>query len=706
MVWTDDRTAGQYDIYAARVSSSRHVLDPTGIPIATGSVDRSNPAVAFDGTNFLVVWQEGALTFDIKAVRVDQSGTVLDRPAIDVSSAPGTQFYPAVAWSGSSYLVTWSDARSGQSDIYGARVGSDGTVLDQDGLLLWNSPNAAQSPRLAWGGANYLLVWSEFPGAFTENVLAERVDANGVVLDTQPLPIAVGNNDFRSSPSVAVGGALFLVGYEDQNLISEPIRGKRVTADGVILDGGDGIAIGASNTGSAAPIVGWDGKDFVIAWNLYTSSFGNRTSAARVTTDGQVLDQIAIDIAGTGYEPTFAVASDGTDSLIIWADDLYPTDNILGCRLTQDGQVLDGTGFLVSTFPNPTITPAVASNGNGYVVVWEDDRLSPAIYANRVTAGGRPRDGAGIPIDVGTTDQDPAVAWDGANYLIVWTHIGPAGHADIEGARLSPAGVVLDSPAIAISAATADQTSPSVASNGTNFLVAWEDSRNGGADLYGARVSSDGVVLDPGGIAISTAAKAQEQPSVASDGSIYLTVWGDHRNGSSDIYGARVDTNGTVLDPDGIAVSLATADQTTPSLAWNGTDFLLAWADTRQGAGNDIYAARVSSDGVVLDPDGIAVSTFVDDQQDPTVTTTTSGALIVWADHRSGTSWDIVAARVTTDGIVLDVHGAQVSAGDQDETVPSAATALDGETLIAYQRPAPEQPFHGVDRSFIRLFKS
>src|SRR6478735_5592103 len=55
-------------------------------------------------------------------------------------------------------------------------------------------------------------------------------------------------------------------------------------------------------------------------------------------------------------------------------------------------------------------------------------------------------------------------------------------------------------------AALGDQVAGSgVAFDGTNYLVVWTDYREGGPKVYGARVSGGGTVLDHDGFAISAA---------------------------------------------------------------------------------------------------------------------------------------------------------------------------------------------------------
>lgn len=63
---------------------------------------------------------------------------------------------------------------------------------------------------------------------------------------------------------------------------------------------------------------------------------------------------------------------------------------------------------------------------------------------------------------------------------------------------------------------------------------------------------------------------AQRQASVAFDGPRYFVVWTDHRGDDQDIYGARIDSSGALLDPGGIVISNASGDQNFPVVAFDG----------------------------------------------------------------------------------------------------------------------------------------
>ena len=145
------------------------MLDPAGIEIAVrAGFNETSPSVAFDGTNYLVVWQEIPCN-RILGRRVSQDGVPDGDGSFLISdcSEPegkGSQgevwirkFDPAVAFDGVNYLVTWVDFYGNLAGYYEniAACPRDprGTVLDthrpqQRGVV--------QIPRVAVAGLRRL----------------------------------------------------------------------------------------------------------------------------------------------------------------------------------------------------------------------------------------------------------------------------------------------------------------------------------------------------------------------------------------------------------------------------------------------------------------------------------------------------------------------------------------------------------------------
>ena len=104
---------------------------------------------------------------------------------------------PAVAFDGTNYLVVWTTS----SGIWGTRVDSTGRVIDRFGFVIGTiNPGP---PQVTFGTTCFLVVWRGFGG-----VDAVRVRRDGYVLDPNPIyvgvPILAG-----AIPSVAFGGSSF-----------------------------------------------------------------------------------------------------------------------------------------------------------------------------------------------------------------------------------------------------------------------------------------------------------------------------------------------------------------------------------------------------------------------------------------------------------------------------------------------------------------
>ena len=193
-----------------------------------------------------------------------------------------------------------------------------------------------------------------------------------------------------------------------------------------------------------------------------------------------------------------------------------------------------------------------------------------------------------------------------------------------------PSIVNLDGDGDIISATSREQKRPAIGYDGLSHLVVWEDSSGSASDLVALRVDEDGDVLDPLPFTITAATGTQLEPAVAGSWAGWLVVWADYRTGTGDIYGARVDPEGRLLDPDGIIINKGARDQRSPQVVWNGQEYLVVWTDFGTSATSDIVGARVSADGRVIDTDGFMIGAGEYASAGPVLSWGDSSYLLVW----------------------------------------------------------------------------
>jgi len=139
---------------------------------------------------------------------------------------------------------------------------------------------------------------------------------------------------------------------------------------------------------------------------------------------------------------------------------------------------------------------------------------------------------------------------------------------------------------------------------------------------------------------ISNAANDQVNSVSVSDGSGgAIITWQDKRNGNYDIYAQRVSANGVVQwTTNGVAICLVDSDQVDPAIISDGSGgAIIAWQDKRSG-NYDIYAQHVNANGELQwsPSTGDSVCKVVFDQINiAMVSDGNGGALLAWEDYRS-----------------------------------------------------------------------
>jgi hypothetical protein len=413
-----------------------------------------------------------------------------------------------------------------------------------------------------------------------------------------------------------------------------------------------------------------------------------------------VLDTLGFPICTARYSQNLsALAQDDTLCLAVWQDSASGfvfSPDIYAARVNRTGQVADPHGIMLSCGrQSPQIEARAALTDSSLLVVWEQQDLPPDIRFARLSLDGRLLDSAsGCASRYFRWSESPALARADTSSLIVWVD---GGDARIEGGRVSHAGLLLDTAGVGITRDTGTFGSPAVASDGADWLAVWQQSGANALDIFASRVSSAGAVLDSPGIPVCRAARNQTQPRVTFGDSLYLAVWADARlPGRSDIYAARINRSGAVLDSGGNPVTFDSSYRGAPDIAFGGSNYLAVWQAGPWGGGpHEICAARLSPDGGVVDSQSILIAGGDFDCGPPSVTFDGTDYVVAWADSRSGTYTGIYGVRVSRWGTVFTTFpiSPPTNAG-----APSIVTAPGGGLLALYESGADSvnhRPFTG-----------
>lgn len=338
------------------------------------------------------------------------------------------------------------------------------------------------------------------------------------------------------------------------------------------------------------------GTPWLVAWPSRHKGTDGIT-AALVSSDGEVVGRF--NVAATDVMNMLAVGSHDNVWLLSWEDSGY----IWACRIGQDGQVLDGTPLKVSSVTEQPVSLAVLPGPSGWRVVW-----------GGVTEEGKPGtefveldlEGNVIRRDV-LINGFPAcsVASAGDKYFAV-TVSGGGGDGDILGAYGSFNGG--EPTQLVVCDAYNDQDMPVVVSNGSSWLIAWEDYRydDEGVFLYGASADGTGAISNTQGTCISRGFE-NYSPAAASDGNLFLLSWVKREavGENTAIAVALVSAPDAVSNPLTVK-KLNCSYVSSPAVAFNGENYLVVWyEETSASCSRDfvygIYGVRIDKNGKVLD---------------------------------------------------------------------------------------------------------
>ncbi len=376
----------------------------------------------------------------------------------------GNQMSPSLAYDGTNYLVTWYGWATGDSNsgIYGQIISKSGEKVGSEFHINTYTTSNQQYSSLAFDGANYLVTWSSF----------------------------------------------------GQDTSDYGIYGQVIGKNGAKV-----------------------GSEFRI--NTYTTS-------------GQTCSSLAYD--GTNYLVTWQ--SSGQDS---------GNSGIYGQMIGKNGAKI-GQEFRINTHtPDEQINQSIAYGGTNYLVTWSSnwqDGNRYGIYGQLVNTLGS-KVGSEFLINTYTTNDQryPSLAFDGANYLITWCGEGQGDNTDgIYGQLINTAGSKVGSEFLINTYTLNSQYNPKLAFDGTNYLVTWESSGQDGSGwgIYGQRINSAGEKVGSEFLINTYTTGYQYSSALATDGTNFFVAWqSDGQDGSNyGIYGDFVAGNPPVAVPEPLSVIL------------------------------------------------------------------------------------------------------------------------------------------------------
>lgn len=447
------------------------------------------------------------------------------------------------------------------------------------------------------------------------------------------------------------------------------------------------VAIGASGEALAVWVDGRFGEAAIVGARI---DFG----------PGEIADPRGIEIAREGAQPD--VAFDGTSYLVVYQGDGGSDGTDILARRVTNG-VVDATPIIVDAGTGLQRTPRVAYDGTHYMFVWED-----ANGGNRIRARAMSPDGtfAGGPIDVSTTAMTtpkyaPAIAASASGFVIAWEEARTAGNAtDVFARALTAAGTL--GTELAVSATTFDERRPSIAWNGTTFLVSFTSTTvTTGKDILARLVTAAGT---SGGSVFAVTAAPGDQTTTHAIGQTagtteFLVTYVDESN-MFDVRGTRVSSAGSVLDAAmtpgfGVATGAASYEGEPAGCPLPSGGFAVVFSERADiTVGVDVWVKVVSSDGTVAGNLSTVVSGAVNSQQRPSIAHGSSGYLVAWEDNR-GTSVSSLW------GLLLDASGDAL--GAPFELQGSQSSALDA-PHVAYASGAYHVVWESSGNLFVRSY--
>ena len=366
----------------------------------TTAVGESNaPVVTWIEGSLAIAWWDLRGRFpDVRLVHVDRHG--VSRSPDRRMPTVGASRDHSIAWDGQELHLVWLDDGRVMSARHGARQ-TDPVILASEGTAPAAGP---------WGAA----VWVDKGNLFfrSDGMLSPSARSQ-----EPPSPVVISTGGIES-PQIAYNGSFYAIVWSSSVKGGREILLQRVLPDGRRM--GNVVRVSSTAGVSLKPMISWAGTLFAVAWTNAAPAQENpkdrfRIFLAMVPEVGDTPTMTRqLDFGGSADQ--VALSATGKEFGLAWVGSRQPVGSAIYLqRIGLDGNPLEETMEVTDGVPLTCGRPSIAWTGDGYALVWHDDRAQTGseVFFAFVECGEELPEGASsdmVPPDAGAAD--PAVGGD------------------------------------------------------------------------------------------------------------------------------------------------------------------------------------------------------------------------------------------------------------------------------------------------------
>ncbi len=302
-----------------------------------------------------------------------------------------------------------------------------------------------------------------------------------------------------------------------------------------------------------------------------------------------------------------------------------------------------------------------------------------------------------------------SIAYDGTNYMVTWNSYGQDGNSDgIYGQLVDTSGEKIGSEFRINTYTSSNQSNPSLAFDGTNYLVTWNSFKQDSSlyGIYGQLINTSGSKVGSEFRINTYTTDTQYEPLLAFDGNNYLVTWNSYgQDGNYDgIYGQLISKAGAKTGSEFRINTYTTSSQSIPSITFGGNNYLVTWQSNEQDSnGQGIYGQLISASGNKVGSE-FRINTYTTgNQQFPALAYDGTNYLVTWqSDGQDGNLYGIYGQLVSITGEKVGSEF-QISTYTTNNQQFSALAYGDSYYLVTWQSTGQDGSSVGIYGQFISI---